>query len=541
MSASLEAPSSQSRKLHTTVKGTTEGADYKSHLCGRERIHDALPSNNDGRRKPGTGALSAWCGVRSPSSTYKQIAPMAGAPVAAKAAVTGQSPRHNNNKAFKGRRTVERELVGMTPVLSLRATLDDLDEIGAVEETEGKSNLDVEEGQKLVDGFDAGERTCSLRALDNRSLLLVLLSATMIMLAGLIVSVSVALKSLQAADLELDRSAYLRQSDPPSSVRAQPTASSLGDSTTSSRDAALPPHAPPRGPKPPLIPPPSPSAPCQAWCELHPQAWVEKCTTFGMCLGCNECLHPPPPLPPPFPPQPPLPPPCEEWCASHDAGWESKCTFSGCWACGACYVSPPPSPPPVAPPPPPSHPPPPSQPPPRIPPQWPPLAPPPAEPFPPLRPPDPPQVPPPPSPTPPPPPSSPTPTPPPPTTFLSDGQCRNFWKDPNHRFHQLWGDEGWHVRMRGSSACWDPDGRGYFARAWLGQDCSRNWYTGNPGRLGHLNGGPTRVWVNPHFTQRRSPALLGFDESIDNYCNSQGCAQSSPFVELLENWLCMRT
>ena len=51
-----------------------------------------------------------------------------------------------------------------------------------------------------------------------------------------------------------------------------------------------------------------------------------------------------------------------------------------------------------------------------------------------------------------------------------------------------------------------------------GSSCSRNWYTGNAGTLGQVSGGPDKSWVTPRFTARAAPALLGFDENIEDYC-----------------------
>ena len=40
--------------------------------------------------------------------------------------------------------------------------------------------------------------------------------------------------------------------------------------------------------------------------------------------------------------------------------------------------------------------------------------------------------------------------------------------------------------------------------------------------LGMLFGGPTKLWADPHFTADTAPALLGFDENIDQYCEQHG-------------------
>ena len=51
---------------------------------------------------------------------------------------------------------------------------------------------------------------------------------------------------------------------------------------------------------------------------------------------------------------------------------------------------------------------------------------------------------------------------------------------------------------------------------------TRNWYTGNQGDLGnHKTLGPADPSTREHFTED-APALLGFDESIDDHCVSHG-------------------
>lgn len=80
------------------------------------------------------------------------------------------------------------------------------------------------------------------------------------------------------------------------------------------------------------------------------------------------------------------------------------------------------------------------------------------------------------------------------------------------------------MRRNNGWACWGDRQQGwkYFDDTWWGRPCERNWYTGNGGQLGEPNGGPAHKWVWPHFTKRQAPALLGFDESIDNYCARHG-------------------
>jgi len=126
----------------------------------------------------------------------------------------------------------------------------------------------------------------------------------------------------------------------------------------------------------------------------------------------------------------------------------------------------------------------------------------------------------------PPPPGQPPATPPPVQPMGSHDVCVGLWKDPRSRFHDLWGQEGWRVRGEGNPSCWGGDtntGRRYFDDAWWGKACeTRNWYTGTPGSLGDASRlGPSDKSAEPHSTTL-APALLGFDETIDEYCQTNG-------------------
>ena len=113
---------------------------------------------------------------------------------------------------------------------------------------------------------------------------------------------------------------------------------------------------------------------------------------------------------------------------------------------------------------------------------------------------------------------------PPPDTLLRHDKCVALWENPHSRFHDLWGMQGWKVRSKANPACWGKTGGAkYFDDAWWGRACeTRNWYTGTPGELGDSKRlGPADDSVHPHF-HKLAPALLGFDESIDNYCASHG-------------------
>jgi hypothetical protein len=96
--------------------------------------------------------------------------------------------------------------------------------------------------------------------------------------------------------------------------------------------------------------------------------------------------------------------------------------------------------------------------------------------------------------------------------------CYNMLSDPSHLFRHMWAAESWGVMTMGP-ACWDWDryDRGplaedttYFWDIDQGRYCQTNWYTGNWGRLGRQI---------PTFSAR-APALLGFDEDIDDFCDA---------------------
>ena len=105
--------------------------------------------------------------------------------------------------------------------------------------------------------------------------------------------------------------------------------------------------------------------------------------------------------------------------------------------------------------------------------------------------------------------------------YMNQAKCSALLSDPSSRLHQLWSTDGWRARMggRGSPGCWEDDPDTFFANAANGTTCSRNWYEGNVGNLGWSTGGPTKDWVQPHFTDA-APALLGFDDDINWHCHS---------------------
>jgi len=94
----------------------------------------------------------------------------------------------------------------------------------------------------------------------------------------------------------------------------------------------------------------------------------------------------------------------------------------------------------------------------------------------------------------------------------------------------MWAAEPWLLRKDDMASCWDrkrdahdqwQSAQDYFLNARWGGSCNTNWYEGNAGGhdeniLGAQNFLPTG-WF-PHD----APALLGFDESIDEHCWAHG-------------------
>ena len=90
----------------------------------------------------------------------------------------------------------------------------------------------------------------------------------------------------------------------------------------------------------------------------------------------------------------------------------------------------------------------------------------------------------------------------------------------------MWAAEAWGTMENGRPACWDVQREGwerhrqasgrFFDAVDSGSICKTNWYEGNGGRLGMVGGGPAFP-RHPGGT-RSTPALLGFDETIDQHC-----------------------
>ena len=103
--------------------------------------------------------------------------------------------------------------------------------------------------------------------------------------------------------------------------------------------------------------------------------------------------------------------------------------------------------------------------------------------------------------------------------------------NPQHIFRRMWAAEAWGTMADGRPACWDVQREGwdrhkqasgrFFDQVDSGAICNTNWYEGNNGMLGMPlpTGGP-RFPRHPGGA-RETPALLGFDESIDEHCAHQ--------------------
>lgn len=95
-------------------------------------------------------------------------------------------------------------------------------------------------------------------------------------------------------------------------------------------------------------------------------------------------------------------------------------------------------------------------------------------------------------------------------------------RDETHIFRSMWASRPFMKRAKGRPNCWDirrdstwarQPSSAYFEETLRGAHCNTNWYTGNEGELG-------QVGRFPQFTSNVAPALLGFDETIDSFCNS---------------------
>lgn len=102
-------------------------------------------------------------------------------------------------------------------------------------------------------------------------------------------------------------------------------------------------------------------------------------------------------------------------------------------------------------------------------------------------------------------------------------------RDDSHLFRRMWAAAPWQQRgppVRGQHqalACWEvkrddktrrQSASTFFRETYRGTACRSNWYEGNNGELGEID-------HVPMFSGNEAPALLGFDESIDAYCQSR--------------------
>lgn len=108
------------------------------------------------------------------------------------------------------------------------------------------------------------------------------------------------------------------------------------------------------------------------------------------------------------------------------------------------------------------------------------------------------------------------------TGRLDAQKCDALMRDPSHIFRRMWHAEPWRFRRDGQPTCFErrrdqkdreQPPHEYFQETKMGTNCNSNWFEGCPGNLGRVN-------QPPHFTAM-APALLGFDETIDWFCNKE--------------------
>ena len=81
-----------------------------------------------------------------------------------------------------------------------------------------------------------------------------------------------------------------------------------------------------------------------------------------------------------------------------------------------------------------------------------------------------------------------------PQGLLTSKICSNAMRTKNHKFYTMWGEKSLSVRQPSESACWG--GGDWFEWAMTKQNCAQPW-----GR------------------NIASPTVLGFEESMEGYCN----------------------
>ena len=122
----------------------------------------------------------------------------------------------------------------------------------------------------------------------------------------------------------------------------------------------------------------------------------------------------------------------------------------------------------------------------------------------------------------PPPPSPPRPPPYDLRGKLDVAKCDAMIRDPSHLFRKMWNVEPWWFRHADTPTCFErkrhdtsqgqPTAQ-YFAQVKAGANCDDNWFEGSPGVLGKKGKPPTFSGM--------APALLGFDETIEWFCQKE--------------------
>jgi len=110
----------------------------------------------------------------------------------------------------------------------------------------------------------------------------------------------------------------------------------------------------------------------------------------------------------------------------------------------------------------------------------------------------------------PPPPPKPPPAPPLPPydNRLSPGKCEALFREKDGMLTQMWNKKGWR-QVRNEEPCWNWGGAAQFFDATLrGDTCNSNWFEGS------------YQGVSASKFTGDAIAVLGFDDSIEWYCNS---------------------
>lgn len=99
-------------------------------------------------------------------------------------------------------------------------------------------------------------------------------------------------------------------------------------------------------------------------------------------------------------------------------------------------------------------------------------------------------------------------------------QADKMVTNPDDKFYRMWGGNAWYLTAAGQGNCWGSDPTGWFASVDRGDYCDQNWSLGVGGWLGGAN-------ARPDFPGGEAPALLGFDETIWDFCQQATgqCAQ----------------